>query len=220
MPTVLSTKRLNLTQKNHLFGAGIGLVEYDALIIQALKTKIESRYIENAIFTSQNAVKLAIEKKIKIKNAFCVGDKTAALIKQNNISLKAQAEKASALAYMIIKKYPEKSFDFFCSKQRRDELPALLNQKQIEFTEHHLYKTVCNFKSFPHQFDAILCFSPLGTKTYYDMHTHNTPAICIGQTTAEMAKLYTNEVLIASKTSIESVLIKTIKYFNKVKNQL
>lgn len=213
MPTVLSTKTLSATQKNHLFNAGIGLVEYDALIIQALKTKIENQSIENAIFTSQNAVKFALTKKINIKNAFCVGDKTAALLEQNNISLKAQAEKANALAHIIIKKYPEKSFDFFCSKQRRDELPVLLNQYDIKFTEHHVYKTICNFKPFPRQFDAILCFSPLGTKTYYDMHKHNTPAICIGQTTAEMARSYTNKVLIASKTSIESVLIKTIKYF-------
>lgn len=211
MPLVLSTKILSQAQKRHLFAADIGLVEYNALKIQALNPNLETREFENAIFTSQNAAKLAIAERIQIKNAFCVGNKTSNVVKQNNIDLKTQSKNARALANLIVEKYPEKSFDFFCSKQRRDDLPDILKQNNISLKEYHLYESVCNYKTFPNRFDAVLCFSPLGVKTYYEMHNTKTLAVCIGNTTADMAKRYTEKVSVASKTSIESVLIKTIK---------
>lgn len=210
MPLVLSTKILSQAQKRHLFAAGIDLVEYNAIKIKALNPDLETREFENAIFTSQNAVKLAIAERLQIKNVFCVGHKTSDILKQNNIDLKAQAENAKALANLIVEKYPEKSFIFFCSKQRRDDLPNILKQNNISLKEYHLYESVCNYKTFPNQFDAILCFSPLGVKTYYEMHSAKTLAVCIGHTTADMAERYTEKVLVATKTSIESVLIKTI----------
>ena len=211
MPTVLSTKILNNSQKQHLFSSGIGLVEYEALKIKALKPNLKCQHFKNAIFTSQNAVRFAIEENVVIENAFCVGEKTAELIKHNHINLIAQAENAKALANEIIKKYPDKSFDFFCSKQRREELPYILKSHNIEHTEHHLYESICNFKSFLNDFDAVLCFSPLGVKAYYDIHKKRPLAICIGITTANAAKKYSTAITLASKSSIDSVIIKTIK---------
>lgn len=211
MPTVLSTKILSPIQKKHLFAANIGLVEHNAVQITTLDPKLPTHTFKNVIFTSQNAVRLAMAKNLKFDNVFCVGDKTAKYLESFNLKVKLKANYAQDLALQIIKKYPYEHFDFFCSSQRRNDLPNLFSKHQVSLKEHHLYNSVCNFKTFPNKFDAVLCFSPIGVKSYYKVHDQRPMAICIGKTTAKEAEFYTAKVNIASKTSIDSVVIKTIK---------
>ncbi len=211
MPTVLSTKILNPIQKRHLFAANIGLVEYNAVQIKALKPNLPARYFKNVIFTSQNAVRLAMDEDLKIDRIFCVGDKTEQYLEKFNLTVEHKAKYAEDLAKRLAKDYHNEHFDFFCSQQRRDELPNILKENKISFTEYHLYNSVCHFKTFSNTFDAVLCYSPLGVKSYYDIHNHKPMAICIGKTTANAAKTYTRVVHQASKTSVESVIIKAIK---------
>ena len=217
MPLVLSTKILDASLKRHLFAANIDLVEYNAIQIKALKSDIKDKYFQNTIFTSQNAIKIALNQNIKIDQVFCVGGKTEALLKQNRLNVISKADNARDLADIILEKYADKSFDFFCSKQRRNDLPDLLKENHIQLKEHHLYDSVCNFKIFPNDFDAVLCFSPLGVKSFYSVHKSPPLAICIGTTTAEAAKQYTKNVILSSQTSVESVVIKAIKTFS-IKN--
>ncbi|RRO24308.1 uroporphyrinogen-III synthase [Flavobacteriaceae bacterium 14752] len=214
MPTVLSTKILNSRQKRHLFAANIGLVEYNAVEIKPLYPDLPTHTFKNVIFTSQNAVRLAMAKDIKIDKVFCVGDKTAKYIESFGLNIQLKAYYARDLALQIIKKYPYEHFDFFCSAQRRDDLPFALSKHQVSLKEYHLYDSVCSFKTFTNRFDAVLCFSPLGVKSYYTIHDKKPMAICIGKTTAKAAELYTKAVYVASKTSIDSVVIKAIKTFN------
>jgi len=83
----------------------------------------------------------------------------------------------------------------------------------IEVIRH---QSVPDVKIFPNDFDAVLCFSPLGVKAYYENHNKQPMAICIGETTAAEVRTFTSEVLVANKTSIESVIIRTIKSFNQL----
>jgi uroporphyrinogen-III synthase len=71
-------------------------------------------------------------------------------------------------------------------------------------------------KIFSNDFDAVLYFSPLGVKAYYENHNKQPMAVCIGETTAAAARAFTRNVLVANKTSIESVIIKTIKSLNQL----
>lgn len=215
MPIVLSTKLLNPIQKRHLFNANIGLVEYNAVQIKALNPDLPTQSFKNAIFTSQNAVRLAMSKNLNIENVFCVGRKTSKSLENYNLNIKSRTDYAEDLAKEIVNTYPSDHFDFFCSKQRRDDLPKALSKHQVSLKEYHLYDSVCNFKKFTNPFDAVLCFSPLGVKSYYEAHNHQNPiAICIGKTTAKAAEFYTKEVYEASKTSIDSVVIKAISIFS------
>lgn len=214
MPTVLSTKRLTGVQKKHLFLSSISLVEYDAVQIKPIDLKLITLYFENAIFTSQNSVRLAKAKGIRIKNAFCVGQNTAKALDDFAENIVAIAENGKHLSKLIIQNFSNRSFHFFCSKQRRIELPELLQLNHIPFQEHYLYESVINLKTFENRFDAVLCFSPLGVKAYYNNHDMQPPAICIGTTTEHAAKKYTT-TYIASKTSVESVIIKAIKVLNQ-----
>ncbi|MFZ0491142.1 MAG: uroporphyrinogen-III synthase, partial [Salegentibacter sp.] len=120
MPTVLSTKKLSTNQKELLLNAGLSLVEYDAIKIEFQPLPALTSSVENAIITSKNAAKVVIKEKLQIKNCFCVGDKTAALLENNGFSVIETAEQASALAEIITAQYCDKSFTFFCGNKRRD----------------------------------------------------------------------------------------------------
>jgi uroporphyrinogen-III synthase len=210
MPIVLSTKRLTPTQKKHLFLAQIGLVEYNAIQIKPIELKLNSTFFENGIFTSQNAVRLAKSHHIKVENAFCVGNKTAQSVKDIANKIVAIEENGSALSKLITKHYHDINFYFFASKQRRNELPDTLKTHDVHLQEIYLYESVINPKHFTNHFDAILCFSPLGVKAYYENHEHKPPAICIGTTTAKAAQKHTT-TYVSNQTSVESVVVKAIK---------
>ncbi len=217
MPLVLSTKILPPNLKKHFFLSDISLVEYEAVKIKPTDISLSKIHFENAIFTSQNAVKLAFEKhQLEFEHVFCVGEKTSNLIQSYGSRPNWVAQNAAELAKELLKHFPECSFDFFCSAQRRDELPNLLKNNHINLREHHLYHSVLDPKIFSNDFDAVLCFSPLGVKAYYENHKKQPMAICIGETTAATARTFTRNVLVANKTSIESVIIKTIKRFNQL----
>jgi len=213
MPTVLSTKRLSAVQKKHLLLANISVVDYDAVQIKALDAKVLTTCFENAIFTSQNAVRIAKAKNLSVKHAFCVGENTAKAATEIADEVKEVAENSKALAVNLIDHYSDCSFDFFCSKQRRDELPSALKRHDVVCKEHHLYESVINPKQFKNQFDAVLCFSPLGVKAYYQNNPYRPPAICIGPTTAEAANNFTSTYS-TTKTTVDSVVVKTIKMLN------
>jgi len=215
MSLILSTKVLPPKLKRHFFSANIGLVEYNAVSIAPIDISFNNPNFKNAIFTSQNAVKLAIEKnRLTFQNVFCVGEKTANLLVNFGFKPQIIAKDAKDLAHHIVEEYPNQSFDFFCSAQRREELPSLLKRNKIKLVEHHLYRSVINNKHFKNDFDAVLCFSPLGVKSYFDNHDKQPTAICIGETTASSAMKYTNQVHISNKTTLESVVIKAIKKFS------
>lgn len=215
MPLILSTKILTQTQKRHLFLAKLSLVEYNGVILRKLPLDLNGLIIKHAIFTSQNAVKYVFENSVDIKHAYCVGEKTAALLDQNGIPVLEKAKNAKELAELLIKNHPEEKFSFFCSKQRRCELPDLLKAEQIDLEEYHVYESICNFKTFDNQFDAVLCFSPIGAESFYTANKVKPLAICIGETTAKAARQYTDDVIVSNRTSVDSVILKAIKTLSK-----
>jgi uroporphyrinogen-III synthase len=214
MPLVLSTKILPPNLKKHFFLSDISLVEYEAVKIKPTDISFSKIHFENAIFTSQNAVKLAFEKhQLEFEHVFCVGEKTSGLIQSYGSRPKLVAQNAGELAEQLLQHFPKWSYDFFCSPQRRDELPDLLKNNHINLREHHLYQSVSDAKFFSNDFDAVLCFSPLGVKAYYENHNKQPMAICIGETTAAEARAFTRDVLLSQQTSLESVVVRAVKIF-------
>ncbi len=241
--TILSTKILTESQRELVLNSGIGLVEYDAIKIEFIDFEV-SYDIENAIFTSQNAVKsfakchIERSEDISIKRCFCVGNKTEEALKDLGLHIVEVAKNASVLANKIVEKHSSHEFVFFCGNKRRDELPSLLKAKNIQLNEVEVYKTRLNKKTFERSFDAVMCFSPSGVQSYFEanqdvtssaveMHQEDqgqkrfsttlelTNAICIGQTTAAEAKKYTENIVIANSTSIESVIAKAVKILRR-----
>ncbi|MBP2834162.1 uroporphyrinogen-III synthase [Aquimarina sp. U1-2] len=212
--TVLASKKLLQSQKELLLNAGIGLVEYDAIKIELLDISGIRSIQKNAIFTSKNAVRSIQNSEFRIQNCFCVGSNTKKLLEENGYKVAEIAQNASDLAEIIIKKYKTESFSFFCGNLRRNELPELLSQHKVHFTEHIVYNTHLNTRKFDRSFDGILFFSPSAVQSYVTENAMgDSIAFCIGNTTASEAKKYTKKVIVANKPTVENVIVRAVKYY-------
>ncbi len=213
--TILSAKKLTTSQKELLLNARIGFVEYDPIRIEFLEVEVENE-IQNAIFTSKNAVKAIQNAEINIQNCFCVGSTTKKILEENGHNVIETAQNATELAEIIVKKYKKESFLFFCGNLRRNELPEYLNQNNVNLNEQIVYKTHQTSIKFNRSFDGILFFSPSGIQSYVlENNIAESVVFCIGNTTASEAKKYTNEIIIANKPTVENVIVQAVKYFNK-----
>ena len=214
MPTVLATKILEPHQKHLLLNAGISLVEYNAIKIEFIAFDPGTKLIKNAILTSKNAARAIIRKNLIVENCFCVGEKTASFLKENKFPITEIADYGTALATIITKKYPDEKFSFFCGDKRREELPSILKENSIDLEEIQVYKTLLNPKKFQQEFECVLFFSPSGVKSFFSKNKiKNSTAFCIGTTTASEAKKHTDIIVIATKPSIENVLVQVVKKY-------
>lgn len=212
MQTVLSTKKLSESQRNLLLQAGVGLVEYDAIKIDFVSFEI-STAIKNAIITSQNTVKALIKENVQIENCFCVGEKTKELLLANGYHVKKKADYGKELAKIITEQFVEQEFTFFCGNLRRNEMPELLKKKNVQFLEVEVYKTTLIPKKFNRTFERVLFFSPSAVKSFLiENQLKNTTAFCIGTTTAAEVKKYTDKLKIATKPTIENVIVQVVNY--------
>ena len=215
MKSILSTKKLSTIQKDQLLQEGLCLVDYDAIAITFLDFEAPE-VIDNAIFTSQQAVRSFLKKSqgvLSIKNCFCVGPKTKSLLEENGLKVIEIGQNATELAQNIAKNYKNCVFYYFCGTIRREELPKVLKSEKIGLFEVKTYKTVLKTKKFDQNWDGILFFSPSGVASYISENKdqRNTHAFCIGQTTAASAKKHFKNVVVAPTNTIESVLEKTIE---------
>ncbi|MCR9182335.1 MAG: uroporphyrinogen-III synthase [Flavobacteriaceae bacterium] len=218
MPTVLSTKKLSESQRSLLLQAGVGLVEYDAIGIKLVDFEIKG-IIKNAIITSQNSVKALVDKKVQIENCFCVGEKTKALLVENGYRVKEMTNYGNELAEIIVEKFADQKFTFFCGNLRRDELPSILKENNVAFTEVDVYKTILKPKKLERKFKGILFFSPSAVESFImENDLKNTTAFCIGTTTASEAEKHTNKINVATKPTIENVIVQVVKHLIKNNN--
>ena len=214
--TVLSTKKLKPNQRELLLNAGLQFVEYDAIRTQDVAFTL-SRKLKNVIITSQNGAKAIIKAGAlkSVENCFVVGEKTTALLTENGIKTIKKAQNGEELAHFIVENYKNESFTYFCGRQRRDELPTLLEENNVACNEVVVYETYQIAQSFDRAFEGILFFSPSGVNAFAkaNKHTHTTNSIafCIGETTATTARLHFEKVVVSNATSIESTIAKAVK---------
>lgn len=213
--TILSTKKLSKTQKELLLNSGIGFVEYNAIEIELLDVEF-NRDIQNAIFTSKNAVRAVENSEFRIEKCFCVGENTKKLLEKNGKKVIETAQNASDLGKIIAENYQNESFLFFCGNRRRDELPSILEENNIRLEEVVVYNTHQKMKQFHRDFDGIFFFSPSAVQSYIATNTiGKSIAFCIGNTTAAETRKHTNNNIVANKPTVENVIVQAVKYFDK-----
>ncbi|MGO3182479.1 MAG: uroporphyrinogen-III synthase [Aequorivita sp.] len=219
MKSVLSTKKLSLSQRELLINAGVSLVDYNAIKIEFVPFEVSSN-IENAIFTSQNSVETVMSHNVEIAQCYCVGEKTKALLEKNDQKVIKMTEYASELAPYLVENHKSDHFHFFCGNIRSDVIPLALKENSVAFEEIEVYKTTLNPKEFERQFDAILFFSPSGVRSFYKANRpvrflkpdkSEPTLVCIGTTTAQEARNFTKNVVISNSTTVESVIAKAVK---------
>lgn len=213
--SLLSTKKLTRPQRSLLINAGLGVVEKDFIKIVPLDFSLEE-IPENVIFTSKNAVKMILNKdlsnEVRQKKIFCVGEKTAGFLEEEEFNVTEVANYGADLAEIILQKYLNEKFLFFCGKIRNDDLPQQLKQNNVVLTEVEVYDTQPAPRRYDRHFNGILFFSPSGVASFCsENEIGESIAFCIGKTTASEAEKHTHNIVIANKPSIENLIVQAVK---------
>ena len=217
---ILSTKKLDLAQKQLLLDAAVTVVEEDFIETKAKKFEF-SKVHENLIFTSQNAVHSILQhpkcNELKNKSVFSVGLKTKELLTENGFDVVAYTGYAADLAEIISLIYSSESFTFFSGNLRRDVLPNTLKENGITFNEIEVYETNITSKKITNKLDGILFFSPSAVESYLKLNSiKEEMCFCIGETTAEaLENNKIKNIIIADKPSVENVIYEVIEYYNR-----
>ncbi len=216
---IVSTKKLSEKQKQQLLSADISIFEEDFISIQNKKFEIDS-INDYLIFTSQNAVESVLRNKkiaeIKTIKCFCVGEKTKALLEDNDFEVIEYSDYAAELASNIFNHYSKNSFTFFCGTIRREVLPDALRLAEIKLDEIMVYETILTSHKIDFAPDGILFFSPSAIESYLQKNiVEDEICFCIGNTTAEALKYVTTNRIIANQPTMESLVMKFIEYYRQ-----
>jgi len=225
---ILSTRPLNETLIDEAAQQGIE-IEVDSFIetesIQSVEVQqeIEQALLQSAtiVFTSMNAVEAVaqyITDEMPDWSIYCIGNTTKQLVKNyfgvNNVA--GVADNATDLAELIIEESYSDEVIFFCGDQRRNELPDLLRNNDIEVTEIMVYHTIATPHAISKQYNGILFFSPSAVNSFFAKNkiTGNTMLFAIGTTTAAAIKNHSSAGIIISDTADKEYLVeKVINYF-------
>lgn len=166
---------------------------------------------KNWVISSKNTLNILFKKlnlnQLNTIHFYCVGDKTAKIIKSKGLKLVASALSSKKLGEIIKQKYNRESFTLIGGVIKRDELKSLLKDLCINFTDISIYDTIFTPHLFKNELDGILFFSPSAIQSFTIKNTiKNEQLFCIGQTTAAEASKHSNNVHIAKNQTFESVI--------------
>ena len=185
--------------------------------------EIEIALTETAtiVFTSMNAVDAVASHLNEFGpdwKIYCIGNATRKLVAEHfgDNSITGTANDATELAQKII----DDDIDdviFFCGDKRRDELPALLRDKEIEVTEIEVYETKFIRHTIHKTYDGILFFSPSAVESFFSNNKlhEKTILFAIGNTTDnEIKKHSSNKIVIGDEPGKRNLVEKAINFFN------
>lgn len=172
------------------------------------------------VFTSQHAVKALVQLiathgiQLNNKKAYCIAGKTQQLAAKHNFLIQATAVNASHLAQEIIRQKEQAVFHATTNKKRY-ELYEALAAANVPIQSCELYSKQAQYHSV-RAFDGVLFFSPSQVDAFLEKNklAAETPAFCIGQTTAHhlINKKHQN-IIVAKKASEQAMLAALINYF-------
>jgi uroporphyrinogen-III synthase len=129
------------------------------------------------------------------------------------------ANSSAELAELITEKGPDEEIIFFCGNQRRDELPDILRNNDIDVSEIVVYETIAVPHKVSKQYQGILFFSPSAVECFFSNNkiAASTVLFAIGNTTANALKKFSgNTIIICNEPGKENLFRKMIAYFGDV----
>lgn len=215
MKSVLSTKILTPAQQHLLLNAGLSFVHYNAITTASIDFRLPNKHFDYYVFTSKNAVASFANQYSKKKPCFCVGEKTKLSLENNSFEVKKVFSYAKELVDYIVTNHADSSFLFLSGNLRKDTIPNLTKNNNIDLVEVVTYNTKINPSKFEQEFDGLLFYSPSGVQSFTQLNKISGMCFCIGETTAAEAKKHTDKIKIANKQTIENVLVQTIKHLTQ-----
>ncbi len=229
---VLCTRPLPESLRKMAAAAGISIdevsfIETESILSVEVQQEIElaSTEIATVVFTSMNAVDavtIFLDGHQPDWQIYSIGTATARLIKAyfGEERIAGTASDAASLAELIVLEAEETGISeviFFCGDQRRDELPQILNEHQIEINEIVVYQTLQTSHKIEQEYFGILFFSPSAVNSFFKVNkvAAKTILFAIGNTTAGEIKRYSaNKIITADEPGKENLVEKMIEYFS------
>ncbi len=218
---LFATKTLSVDQ-TRLLNSNIGADMSDFITTREnrLKPVLVKKQFQNIIFTSQNSVEALLSNfsslELDFVNIYCVGKRTKRLVERKIGKVAHVENSAKNLANYLVNTIQEKEITFFCGNKRRDDLPEILTNNNIQVNEIECYKTSLTPKKLDKKYNGILFFSPSAIESYLKENKSNQfIAFCIGETTGNEAQEHFENVIISKLPTVESVIKSVNDYFQQ-----
>lgn len=200
-------------------------IETESILSVEVQQEIELASTETAtvVFTSMNAVDAVtvfLDGHQPDWTIYSIGTATGRLVKEyfGDEKIAGTASDAASLAVLIAEDRFVNEVIFFCGNQRRDELPEILEQHDIEVNEIVVYQTIEVPHTIKKQYHGILFFSPSAVQSFFLKNNlaDKTILFAIGNTTASEIKKYTtNKIIISDTPGKENLVSKMMEYFGQ-----
>ena len=191
-----------------------------------VQQEVEQALLQSAtiVFTSMNAVDAVVNYKEEHQpdwRIYCIGTTTNKLVKNyfGEETIAGTANSAAELAELIAADRYDEEVIFFCGDQRRDELPDILRNNDIEVNEIVVYQTIAVPHRVEKKYNGILFFSPSAADSFFSNNkvVGQTVLFAIGNTTATVIKKYSNnKIIISDEPGKENLVGKMMEYFGDV----
>ncbi|MEI9955153.1 MAG: uroporphyrinogen-III synthase [Ferruginibacter sp.] len=208
--------------------AGIVIDELSFIETAPIQTIEVQQEIEQAlllsatvVFTSMNAVEAVAAWQNEEQpdwNIYCIGTTTNKLVQEyfGEEHIAGTANAATELAELIAANEFIDEVIFFCGDQRRNELPEILQQNNIDVNEIVVYETIAVPHKINIDYHGILFFSPSAVESFFSNNkiAAQTVLFAIGNTTATTIKKFSNnKIIISDKPGKENLVQKMMEYF-------
>jgi uroporphyrinogen-III synthase len=227
---ILSTRPLPdpLIEDAEISGISIDIVPFiktESTLSVEVQQEIQLVSTEKAtvVFTSMNAVDAVVnflDGHQPDWSIYCIGTATGRLVKEyfEEEKIAGTANDAAMLASLIVEDRFVDELIFFCGDQRRDELPAILKQHEVEVNEIVVYQTIALPQKIEKPYHGILFFSPSAVQSFFQKNkaVEKTILFAIGNTTAnEIKKFTTNTIITSDAPGKENLVKKMIEFFTE-----
>ncbi len=172
------------------------------------------------VFTSMNAVESVANFATDIPGwkIYCIGNTTEQLVIKyfSSSVIAGTASNAADLAEIICLESDGEEVIFFCGNQKRDELPRILRDNQIDVTEIVVYETVFVPHKIKKEYHGILFFSPSAVNSFFSANKVQPSCVlfAIGNTTSgEIQNFASNKIIVADEPGKINLAEKMIEYF-------
>lgn len=225
---ILATRQLSTALMEEIAEADLlidSIPFIDTIPIQTIEVQqeIEQAYLlsTTVVFTSVNAVEAVAAWQYEMQPdwiIYCTGSTTQRLAAEyfGEEKIAGTADSAAALAELIVESADTDEVIFFCGNQRREELPSILQQHQINVQEIFVYETIQLPVKVQKSYHGVLFFSPSAVTSFFKNNKpgEKTVLFAIGATTAKEIKSYTtNKIIIAEEPSSEEMVRSVLEYF-------
>ncbi len=177
-----------------------------------LTNELVKQIHSHVIFTSQTAVNALLENfphyTFDFKNIYCVGEETTKLVEKKLGKVAVTAPSSQQLVDTISTRLKGQKVTYFCGDKRLGHIAKQFADKAIELQEIEVYQTHFLPSKVQDEIDAVLFFSPSAVESFVQQNNTNKLAFCIGESTAQVARKYFDNVQVARSPCVEDVIAK------------